>query len=51
GWNIQVHGGVGFTWEHDAHLYYRRAMSDGVLLGTPRDDWLRVADLIGVSTT
>lgn len=51
GWNIQVHGGVGFTWEHDAHLYYRRAMSDGVLLDTPRDDWLRVADLIGVSTT
>jgi alkylation response protein AidB-like acyl-CoA dehydrogenase len=25
--NIQVHGGIGFTWEHDAHLYLRRAMS------------------------
>src|SRR5262249_32722520 len=25
--NIQVHGGIGFTWEHDAHLYYRRAKS------------------------
>jgi len=33
--NIQVHGGIGFTWEHDAHLYYRRAQSAEVLLGTP----------------
>jgi alkylation response protein AidB-like acyl-CoA dehydrogenase len=31
--NIQVHGGVGFTWEHDAHLYFRRAKSSEVLLG------------------
>ncbi len=31
--NIQVHGGVGFTWEHDAHLYFRRAKSCEVLLG------------------
>jgi len=33
--NIQVHGGIGFTWEHDAHLYYRRAKSAAVMLGTP----------------
>jgi alkylation response protein AidB-like acyl-CoA dehydrogenase len=33
--NIQVHGGIGFTWEHDAHLYYRRAKSSEVLLGSP----------------
>jgi alkylation response protein AidB-like acyl-CoA dehydrogenase len=33
--NIQVHGGIGFTWEHDAHLYYRRARSAEVMLGTP----------------
>jgi alkylation response protein AidB-like acyl-CoA dehydrogenase len=33
--NIQVHGGIGFTWEHDAHLYYRRAQSAEVMLGTP----------------
>jgi alkylation response protein AidB-like acyl-CoA dehydrogenase len=33
--NIQVHGGIGFTWEHDAHLYYRRAKSAEVLLGSP----------------
>jgi alkylation response protein AidB-like acyl-CoA dehydrogenase len=31
--NLQIHGGIGFTWEHDAHLYYRRAKSSEVLLG------------------
>lgn len=30
---IQVHGGIGFTWEHDAHLYWRRAKVDRMLLG------------------
>jgi alkylation response protein AidB-like acyl-CoA dehydrogenase len=30
---IQVHGGLGFTWEHDAHLFYRRAFSDEQLFG------------------
>jgi len=33
--NIQVHGGIGFTWEHDAHLFYRRAKSSEVMLGSP----------------
>ena len=33
--NIQIHGGIGFTWDHDAHLYYRRAKSAEVMLGTP----------------
>lgn len=32
--NIQVHGGIGFTWEHDAHLYLRRATSLRALLGS-----------------
>ena len=32
---IQVHGGIGFTWEHPAHLYYRRAKSSELLFGTP----------------
>ena len=32
---IQVHGGIGFTWEHPAHLYLRRARSDAQLLGSP----------------
>jgi len=31
--NIQVHGGVGFTWEHPAHLYLKRAKTDQILLG------------------
>jgi alkylation response protein AidB-like acyl-CoA dehydrogenase len=34
---IQVHGGVGVTWEHDAQLYWRRAQVDRVILGTPAD--------------
>ncbi|GAA5153403.1 acyl-CoA dehydrogenase family protein [Pseudonocardia eucalypti] len=33
--NIQVHGGIGFTWEHPAHLYYKRATSAEQLLGSP----------------
>ncbi|MBM7413275.1 MULTISPECIES: acyl-CoA dehydrogenase family protein [Nocardiaceae] len=31
---VQVHGGIGFTWEHDAHLYFRRAQSSALFLGT-----------------
>lgn len=31
--NIQIHGGVGYTWEYDAHLFYRRAQSSAILLG------------------
>jgi alkylation response protein AidB-like acyl-CoA dehydrogenase len=30
---IQVHGGIGFTWEHDLHLYFKRAKASEVLLG------------------
>ncbi|WBB61245.1 acyl-CoA/acyl-ACP dehydrogenase [Streptomyces sp. WMMC500] len=35
--NIQVHGGIGFTWEHDAHLYLKRAWTSRELLGTPEE--------------
>jgi alkylation response protein AidB-like acyl-CoA dehydrogenase len=35
--NIQVHGGIGFTWEHDAHLFLRRAIALNALLGSPDD--------------
>jgi alkylation response protein AidB-like acyl-CoA dehydrogenase len=31
--NVQIHGGIGFTWEHDAHLYLKRAKSSETLLG------------------
>ncbi len=33
--NIQVHGGIGFTWEHPAHLYFKRAKSSELLFGDP----------------
>jgi len=36
---IQVHGGIGFTWDHDVHLYFKRARAIEVLLGDP--DWHR----------
>ena len=42
---IQVHGGIGFTWEHDAQLYWRRAKVDRVLLGDAARHHARVAEL------
>ena len=32
---VQLHGGIGFTWEHPAHLYLKRAKADQIALGTP----------------
>ena len=46
--NIQIHGGIGFTWEHDAHLYFKRAKSSEVLLGDATYHRERLADLIGI---
>jgi alkylation response protein AidB-like acyl-CoA dehydrogenase len=43
---IQVHGGIGFTWEHQAHLYFKRAATDAALLGTAEQHRSRVADLV-----
>jgi alkylation response protein AidB-like acyl-CoA dehydrogenase len=40
---IQVHGGVGFTWEHDAHRYFKRARAARALLGSPEQHRERVA--------
>jgi alkylation response protein AidB-like acyl-CoA dehydrogenase len=34
---IQLHGGIGFTWEHDAHLYFKRAKSNQLQYGTPSE--------------
>jgi alkylation response protein AidB-like acyl-CoA dehydrogenase len=45
---IQLHGGIGFTWEHDAHLYYKNALSGKVLLGGPGDQLDRLAATLGV---
>ena len=36
GQQIQVHGGIGFTWEHDAHLHLKRAVSVEALYGSPQ---------------
>ncbi|MFD3502529.1 acyl-CoA dehydrogenase family protein [Streptomyces sp. NPDC058676] len=44
---VQLHGGMGFTWEHDAHLYFRRAQSDAVLLGGTAHHRERLAGLLG----
>jgi alkylation response protein AidB-like acyl-CoA dehydrogenase len=45
---IQVHGGIGYTWEADVHLYVRRLQTDAVLFGTPELHRRQVAELIGV---
>lgn len=44
GWNVQIHGGVGFTWEQDAHLFFRRAWTDNALYGTPAAQRARLAE-------
>jgi alkylation response protein AidB-like acyl-CoA dehydrogenase len=46
--NIQVHGGIGFTWEHPAHLYFRRAKSSQLLFGGPAVYHERLLDRMGV---
>ena len=43
---IQVHGGIGFTWEHQAHLYFKRAATDAALLGSAEQHRSRVAELV-----
>ncbi|WP_406497162.1 acyl-CoA/acyl-ACP dehydrogenase [Streptomyces sp. NBC_01604] len=46
--NIQIHGGIGYTWEHDAHLYLKRAKSSEQLFGAPEAHRARLADLVGI---
>jgi alkylation response protein AidB-like acyl-CoA dehydrogenase len=43
---LQIHGGVGFTWEYDVHLYFKRARAGEALLGDPAWHRERVAGLI-----
>jgi alkylation response protein AidB-like acyl-CoA dehydrogenase len=45
---IQLHGGVGFTWEHQAHLYFKRAASDELLFGPVHDLRARAAGRAGL---
>jgi alkylation response protein AidB-like acyl-CoA dehydrogenase len=45
---VQLHGGLGVTWEHDIHVYLRRATVDRVTWGTPSEHRRRVADLLNL---
>ena len=46
--NIQIHGGIGFTWEHPAHLYFKRAKSSELFLGDPTYHRELLADRLGI---
>ncbi|MGW7056423.1 acyl-CoA dehydrogenase family protein [Streptomyces sp. NPDC054887] len=45
---VQLHGGIGMTWEHPAHLYLKRAKADSVALGAPGAHTDAVAELVGL---
>jgi alkylation response protein AidB-like acyl-CoA dehydrogenase len=45
---IQLHGGIGFTWEHPAHLYLKRAKSSAIALGTPDRHRTALARLVNL---
>jgi alkylation response protein AidB-like acyl-CoA dehydrogenase len=46
--NIQIHGGIGFTWEHNAHLYFKRAKSTELMFGSPGRQRRDLADRVGL---
>ena len=46
--NLQIHGGVGFTWEYDCHLYLKRAKADEMWLGDAESQRRRIALLLGI---
>ena len=46
--NLQIHGGIGYTCEHDVHLYFKRATSSQSRLGSSQDHRERVSALIGM---
>jgi len=45
---IQMHGGIGFTWEHEAHRYYKRAKSTQLLCGSARQLRAEIAARAGL---
>ncbi|WP_028852189.1 acyl-CoA dehydrogenase family protein [Thermocrispum municipale] len=45
---LHIHGGIGFTWEHDSHLYYRRAKAAQLLFGNPDEHRERLAVAAGL---
>ena len=46
--SVQIHGGVGFSWEYDVHLYFKRANSTEILFGSPAYHRERVAQRMGL---
>ncbi|NOX23739.1 MAG: acyl-CoA/acyl-ACP dehydrogenase [Actinobacteria bacterium] len=46
--NIQVHGGIGFTWEHDAHLFFKRAKTNQLMFGDGTLWRAKLADRLGI---
>ena len=49
--SLQVHAGIGFTWEHDLHFFLKRAKTDGTLFGDARYHRERVAELAALAMT
>jgi acyl-CoA dehydrogenase len=45
---VQLHGGVGFTWEHSAHYYLRRAIGDEAAFGSAASHRARIAEVLGL---
>ncbi len=46
--NLHIHGGIGFTWEHDAHLYLKRAKATDALFGDAASQRARLAERLGI---
>jgi alkylation response protein AidB-like acyl-CoA dehydrogenase len=47
---LQIHGGIGFTWEHDAHLFFKRASSSRLMFGEPSLHREQVAQRLGLTS-
>ena len=45
---VQLHGGIGVTWDHDLHLYLRRVVQDRSMFGTPEEHRERIAARLGM---
>ena len=46
--NIQIHGGMGFTWEASAHLYFKRARASSIMLGDPIEERQKLSASLGL---
>ena len=44
--SVQLHGGIGFTWESDVHLFFKRSMHDQALYGDSVHQRRKLADLV-----